>query len=97
MHTPLLTLALVAMSIPAVSSPATALPAVFPAVCPSAPQSGKADTIYRRNERTGRVISLTGIVLVNSLTEVRLDRAGKTANYDATSVVRIDWGSVPPS
>jgi hypothetical protein len=79
------------------SSPATALPAVFPAACSSAPQSGKADTIYRRNERTGRVISLTGVVLVNSLTEVRLDRGGKTANYDATSVVRIDWGSVPPS
>ena len=102
MHTPLLTLALAAMSIPAMSipamsSPATALPAVFPAVCSSAPQSGKADTIYRRNERTGRVISLTGVVLVNSLTEVRLDRGGKTANYDATSVVRIDWGSVPPS
>lgn len=64
---------------------------------PAVAQSGKADTIYRRNERTGRVITLTGTVLENSLTEVKLDRDGKTASYGAASIVRIDWGSVPPS
>lgn len=94
-----LALSTVALVLTCLGNPAVALPSAQPAgAAPSTPlQSGKPDTIYRRNERTGRVIALSGIVLENSLTQVKLDRNGKTASYDAASIVRIDWGSVPPS
>ncbi len=58
---------------------------------------GRPDTVYRLNERTGKVLAITGTVLENSLTKVRIDRSGKESSYDASEVVQIDWGSVPPA
>lgn len=58
---------------------------------------GRPDTVYRRNDRTGKVISITGTVLENTLTKVTLERGGKESSYDASEIIQIDWGSVPPS
>lgn len=64
---------------------------------PSASAQGRPDTVYRLNDRTGKVLAITGTVLENSLTKVRVDRSGKESSYDASEIVQIDWGSVPPS
>ena len=47
--------------------------------------------------RRGEVTKVLGTVTENSLETVRIDRDGKESTFDASEVVRIQWGQAPPS
>ena len=63
-------------------------------LAPSASAQGRPDTVYRLNERTGKVLAITGTVLENSLTKVRVDRSGKESSYDASEIVEVSASGV---
>ncbi|MAF66133.1 MAG: hypothetical protein CMJ84_10820 [Planctomycetes bacterium] len=67
------------------------LAACLTVASPGALAQGRLDAVSVRNSR-GELQTVTGKVLANSLTEVRVDRGGKERTYDADQVERIVWG-----
>ncbi len=60
-----------------------------------AQDGGKPDKILRRNPRTGKIDTIIGVVLENSLSEVKVDRGGKESTYASSEIVGIEWGQAP--
>lgn len=64
----------------------------------AAPQDGvRPDQVFARNPRTGAVAAVTGMVRSEGLAEVVVDVDGKETKVPSDRVVRIEWGSAPPS
>ncbi|MFT7679957.1 MAG: hypothetical protein ACI8QC_003962 [Planctomycetota bacterium] len=61
------------------------------------PQGGRADQVYRENPRNGRITTLNGKVIENTLTTVRMEVRGKVESHPASEILRIEWGMLPPS
>lgn len=68
------------------------------AAAPQAPHDGvRPDQVFARNPRTGAVAAVTGMVRSEGLVEVVVDVDGKETKVPSDRVVRIEWGSAPPS
>jgi hypothetical protein len=77
-----------------------ALLSAAPAVAAPAPAEQappKPDQVFSANRRTGAVSPTTGIVEANRLDKVVILQGDKSRDVDATLVVRIVFGDVPPS
>ena len=62
-----------------------------------AAQSGRADQVYRQNPRNGRITTINGKVIENTLTTVRMEVGGKVEAHASSEILRIEWGMLPPS
>ena len=61
-----------------------------------AQDAARPDQVFWRNPRTGKIQSIAGTVVENSLSAVRVERAsGDESRYDASEVVKIVWTSAP--
>ena len=61
------------------------------------PQGGRADQVYREYPRNGRITTINGKVIENTLTTVRIEVGGKLESHAASEILRIEWGVLPPS
>ncbi|MFT5150821.1 MAG: TolA-binding protein [Planctomycetota bacterium] len=78
------------------ASAAPATPSTSPTSAPSV-QSTKLDKVLRRNPRSGKVTTLSGIITENALSGVTLDKSGKDQTINTEEVLRIEWGAFPTS
>lgn len=62
------------------------------------PQATKADRIFSKNKKTGKVEADTGVVEEANLSGVKyVSRGDKNESVKADAVVQIQWGTVPTS
>ncbi len=82
-------------SLPAAGAVATrTIPSAFGQAQQKAPT--RPDQVFVRR-KDGTVVSESGVVAKNELQNVSLDQAGKTVQIDSASVVRMQFGDVPPA
>jgi outer membrane protein assembly factor BamD (BamD/ComL family) len=67
------------------------------ALAPAAGAQGRPDQIFRKNERTGKVMTHAGTISECSLSTVAFTQRGKQSSYPSAEVLRIVWGDVPAS
>lgn len=59
---------------------------------------GRADTIFRFNERTNKTVSVSCTIKTDGLEKVEFTRSGgKDASFDSAEVIQVVWGDVPTS
>lgn len=62
-----------------------------------AQEGSRPDKIVRLNPRTGKISTVSGTIVANSLDEVRWEQEGREEDFDSEQVIEIVWGEVPAS
>ena len=82
---------------PLVAVLAAALAPALLAASSGAQDADLPDQVFTRNPRTGAISAVTGQVTSEGQNDVLLESGSKETKVPAERVVRIEWGSVPPS